>query len=214
MKLPLPAPRLLPVTIAAMALVLGTRSVVLVRAAAPEAMPAAQPAPAPAEPLAPPPPPPPTPPPAPPPISAGERALLFDLRRRSDQLDARAAAVQQREAVLEAAEARLKARLDQLAGLQQRLEALDGARRERDEANWRGLVKLYESMKPADAGAIFNDLDLPVLLPILDRMKAAKAAAILAAMQPERARLATSELAQLRTRANAVPPPGKPAAGG
>ena len=140
--------------------------------------------------------------------------MLLDLRRRSGELDARAAAVQQRETVLEAAEARLKARLDQLAGLQQRLEALDAARRERDEANWRGLVKLYESMKPADAGAIFNDLDLPVLLPILDRMKAAKAAAILAAMQPERARLATSELAQLRTRANAVPPPGKPAAGG
>ena len=213
MKHPLPAPRLLPVTIAAMALVLGVRSVVLVRAAAPEAAPAAQPAPAPASPLAVPPPPPP-PPPAPPPISEGERALLLDLRRRSGELDARAAAVQQREVVLEAAEARLKARLDELAGLQQRLEALDAARRERDEANWRGLVKLYESMKPADAGAIFNDLDLPVLLPILDRMKAAKAAAILAAMQPERARLATSELAQLRTRANAVPPPGKPAAGG
>ncbi len=210
---PLPAPRLLPVTIAALALALGVRSVVLVRAAVPEAMPAPQPAPSPPAPLTPPRPPV-APPSVPPPISEGERALLLDLRRRSSELDARAAAVQQREAVLAAAEARLKARLHQLAGLQKRLEALDAARRERDEANWRGLVKLYESMKPADAGAIFNDLDLPVLLPILDRMKAAKAAAILAAMQPERARLVTAELAQSRARANAVPAAGKPTGGG
>ena len=56
-------------------------------------------------------------------------------------------------------------------------------------------------MKPRDAAVIFNDLDLPVLLPVLDRMKEAKAAPVLAAMHPERARQVTSELAQLRTRA-------------
>lgn len=213
MKRKLPAPRLLPVTIAVMALMLGVRSVVLVRAAAPETMSGALPAPAPASPLARPPPAP-APPPAPQPISDGERALLMDLRKRSSELDAREAAVQQRESVLAAAEARLSARLGELTGLQQRLEALDAARRDRDEANWRGLVKLYENMKPADAGEIFNDLDLPVLLPILDRMKAAKAAAILAAMQPERARLVTAELARFRAQANAVPPPAKPTGGG
>lgn len=195
-----------------MALVLGVRSMALVRAAETAQTPAVPP-PAPAAPLTPLPPAPPPPPPEPP-ISAGERALLLDLRKRRAELDAREAALGQREAVLNAAEARLTARLGELDNLQKRLEALDAARRDRDEASWRGLVKLYESMKPRDAGAIFNDLDLPVLLPILDRMKEAKAAAILAAMQPERARLVTAELAQFRARANAVPPPGKPAAGG
>jgi flagellar motility protein MotE (MotC chaperone) len=204
MKPHLPLPRLLPVTIAAMALVLGVRSVVLVRAASPA--PAAMPAPAPASPLIPPPPPP-APPAAPPPLSDAERALLLDLRKRSAALDAREAEAKQRDAVLAAAEARLTARLGELTGLQKRLEALEAARQARDEANWRGLVKLYESMKPADAGRIFNDLDLPVLLPILDRMKAAKAAAVLSAMQPERARLVTAELAQLRARENAAPGP-------
>ena len=48
-------------------------------------------------------------------------------------------------------------------------------------------------MKPRDAAAIFNDLDMPVLLQVLDRMKEAKAAPILAAMQPDRAREATTE---------------------
>jgi flagellar motility protein MotE (MotC chaperone) len=199
-----------------MALLLCVKSVALVRAAVPAegapkdaAVPTVQHVTAPI----PPPPAPPAPPPEPQ-ISAGERTLLLDLRKRRAELDAREAALAERESVLAAAEARLKARLDQLTDLQKRLEALDAARRERDEANWRGLVKLYESMKPRDAGAIFNDLDLPVLLPILDRMKAAKAAAILAAMQPERARLATAELAQLRAHENTVPPPAKTAGGG
>ncbi len=210
----LPRPRLLPPTIAMMALLLGVRSVALVRAAAPETPPtaAAQPAkPAPTPAAAPTPPAPPAPAPAAvpaaePPVSDSERALLLDLRKRRAELDAREAALAGRDGVLAAAEARLTARVDELDALQKRLEALDSAHHDRDEANWRGLVKLYESMKPRDAGAIFNDLDLPVLLPILDRMKEAKAAAIMAAMQPERARLATAELAQFRARANALPP--------
>lgn len=205
----LPAPRLLPATIAVLAFTLCVRSVDLVRAAAPAALPAATPALAPAEPLVRPPLPPPPPTATQPPMSAGERTLLLDLRRRRAELDARAAALTERESVLAAAETRLTARLKQLDDLQKRLQSLDQARRVRDAANWRGLVKLYESMKPGDAGTIFNDLDLPVLLPILDRMKARKAAAILAAMQPERARLVTAELARYRANENAVPPPGK-----
>lgn len=210
MKQGLPAPRLLPLTIAALAVTLCVRSVALVRAASPAETPSPAPgktASAPASPLVQPPIAPPPPPPQPV-VSTGERALLLDLRKRREELDGREAALRQRESVLAAAEARLTARLGQLDNLQKRLQALDQARRQRDEANWRGMVKLYESMKPRDAGAIFNDLDLPVLLPILDRMKAAKAAAILAAMQPERARLVTAELAQYRTRENSVPPPG------
>jgi flagellar motility protein MotE (MotC chaperone) len=95
--------------------------------------------------------------------------------------------------------------------VQRKLEALETAREERDDANWAGLVKLYESMKPRDAAAIFNDLDMPILLQVLDRMKEAKAAPVLAAMQPERARQVTAQLAELRRRANAVPAGGKPA---
>ena len=208
----LPAPRLLPATIAALAIALCVRSVDLVRAAAPvpqqaEARPG--PAPAPAQPLAPPPPPPAPAPAAQRPISENERSLLLDLRRRHTELDAREAALSERQSVLAAAEARLSARLRQLEDLEKRLRDLDQTRRDRDEANWRGLVKLYESMKPREAGAIFNDLDLPVLLPILDRMKEAKAAAILAAMQPERARLVTAELALYRAKRNEVAPAGR-----
>jgi flagellar motility protein MotE (MotC chaperone) len=149
-------------------------------------------------------------PPAEPPVSDSERALLLDLRHRRDELDARDAALASREAVLAAAEKRLSDRVDELKALQGKLEALEVARKQRDEANWGGLVKLYESMKPRDAATIFNDLDMPVLLQVVDRMKDAKAAPVLAAMQPERARQVTAQLAALRSRANAVPTNAKP----
>ena len=92
--------------------------------------------------------------------------------------------------------------------MQARLEGLEQQRAARDDENWRGLVKVYEAMKPREAATIFDDLDLPVLLPVLDRMKEARAAAILAAMQPDRARLATTELSRLRAARNSVA--GKP----
>ncbi len=214
MRLSLPAPRLLPLTIVAMAALLVLKSAALVRAAVPaEAAHAAtvppaaaaprpdpadadppRPEPVRAEPL-------PPPGPAAARISDSERALLLDLRSRRAELEAQAAALTTREAALTAAERRLAGRIGELTDLQKRLEVLEADRRAHDEANWHGLVKLYENMKPREAAAIFNDLDLPVLLPVLDRMKENKAATVLAAMQPERARQVTAELAQLRTRA-------------
>ena len=137
------------------------------------------------------------------PISDQERALLLELRQRRQELDGRDTALASREAVLAAAEHKLTARIDELQALQARLEGLETARKARDGENWHGLVKLYESMKPRDAAAIFNDLDMPVLLQVVDRMKEAKAAVILAAMQPDKARQVTANLAQMRVRSNA-----------
>ena len=144
-------------------------------------------------------------PPAAPEIDPAERALLLDLRARRVVLEGREQAMSAREALQAAAEMRLNERVSQLTALQARLEKLDETRRERDDANWRGLVKTYETMRPRDAAAILNALDLPVLLQALDRTKAAKAALILAAMQPDRARSATTALAELRSRSVAAP---------
>ncbi len=144
-------------------------------------------------------------PPAEPPVNEAERALLLDLRARRTALEAREQALANREATQVAAEQHLSERIGQLTALQARLEQLDQTRRERDDANWRGLVKTYEAMRPRDAAAIMNDLDPPVLLQVLDRMKEAKAALVLAAMQPERARTATAALAQSRSHSVAAP---------
>ncbi len=229
---PLARPRLLPATILALSALLVCKSVILVRAAAGEAVAKAQAADAPS----------PAPQPASPqpaalqpaaasppaasaaakpaspavatassgaaaPLGDAEQGLLLDLRRRHDALEARARELDERAAVLDAANRRLADRVQQLTALQTRLEGLEAARQLHSSENWSGLVKIYEAMKPRDAATIFDALDMQVLLQVLDRMQERRAAPVLAAMQPDRARLATQLLAELRNRASAAPAP-------
>jgi flagellar motility protein MotE (MotC chaperone) len=195
------APRLLPATTVAIAALLGMKGLELVRAATPEAG-TAQIAPAP---------PPPSNPakttpaasgtpdaPAPTSVSESEKAVLVELRQRRQELESREQAIAAREAILAAAEHKIDQRISELQALQQRLEALEATRMQRVDANWQGLVRLYTSMKPRDAAKIFDDLETPVLLEVVDRMNERKAAPILAAMQPDRAREITAKLADLR----------------
>jgi flagellar motility protein MotE (MotC chaperone) len=132
------------------------------------------------------------------PEAAAERAVLEALRARRAEIDARQQAAMQREQMVAAAERRLAQRIEELVALQTRLETLERERAQREEAGLRGLVRLYEGMRPRDAAAIFDDLDMPVLLPIVDRMREARAAPVMAAMRPERARALTAEIAKLR----------------
>lgn len=194
-------PRLLPLTILALAALLAMKSAELVRAAvAADDKPAAAqavvsptaPAPAPAAA--------PTPPAEAAPVSDGEKTVLLELRHRREQLDTREAGLAQRESLLAASEQKLATRIGELQALQKQLEELDAARKQREDASWQGLVKLYEAMKPRDAATIFDDLDMPVLLQVVDRMKEAKAAPILAAMHTDKARDLTAQLAKMRTR--------------
>lgn len=210
MKLALPAPRLLPATTAVIAVLLAVKCVGLVRAAMPAAdapastMVATAQASSPAKTA------PPaastTSPPAPemPAPSQAERTILQELRQRRQELDSREAALASRESMLAAAEKKIAARIEELTALQKKLEALETERRKREDSGWQGLVKTYEAMKPRDAAAIFNDLSPPVLLEVLDRMKETKAAPVLAAMNPDRAREITAQLADLRTHRNAA----------
>jgi flagellar motility protein MotE (MotC chaperone) len=141
-------------------------------------------------------------PPPPDPVDQAERALLGRLRERRLEIDAREAAISARESMLGAAERRLTTRLEEMAALQARLEALERGRGEREEAGWRGLVKTYETMRPRDAATVFDDLEMPVLVQIVNRMREAKAAPVIGAMRPDRARSLTAELARLRSANN------------
>jgi flagellar motility protein MotE (MotC chaperone) len=224
-------PRLLPITIFALSGLLAMKSVELVRIAAaavaqgqgvvttaqaaapgaperlpaaapsaqPAAMPSAQPAATPAaEDSA-------------PPVGDGERTVLLELRQRRQELDSRETGLAARESLLAATEQKLSARVAELQALQKKLEGLEATRQEREDTSWQRMVKLYETMKPRDAATIFNELEMPVLLQVLDRMKEAKAAPVLAAMQPDKARDVTAQIARLRTSRDG---PGNAATGG
>jgi flagellar motility protein MotE (MotC chaperone) len=146
----------------------------------------------------------------PPAVSDSERALLQDLRQRRKELDARAATDAAHESILVAAEQKLATRVSEMQALQKRLEGLDVAQKQKEDSGWQGLVKMYEAMKPKDAATIFNDLSMSVLLPVMDRMKDSKAALVMAAMNPDKARDVTAQLAQLRTGRNSAVEPKIP----
>jgi flagellar motility protein MotE (MotC chaperone) len=134
------------------------------------------------------------------PEQRAERELLQALRARRAELDAREQALITREVVAEATERRAAQRLEEAAALQRQAATGDRERSEREEAGWRQMVKLYEGLRPRDAAAIFDELDLSVLVPLMDRLRETKAAPILGAMRPERARALTAELARHRSR--------------
>ena len=145
------------------------------------------------------------------PEQRAERELLQALRARRAELDAREQALLTREVVAEATERRAAQRLEEAAAALQRQAATAGRdhegdrardrdRSEREEAGWRQMVKLYEGVRPREAAAIFDELDLSVLVPLVDRLREAKAAPIIGAMRPERARALTAELARHRSR--------------
>lgn len=135
-------------------------------------------------------------------LRARREELEAEARARSAELDRREQALATREVVAEATEKRTAQRLEEASTLQRQnaaaMAANDKQRAEREEAGWRQMVKLYEGVRPREAAAIFDELDLAVLVPLVDRMREAKAAPVVGAMRPERARALTAELARFR----------------
>lgn len=68
--------------------------------------------------------------------------------------------------------------------------------RAEDDAKLAQLVKTYEAMKARAAAQVFDQLALDVLIPVARRIREAKLAAIMAAMDPAKAKQLTAALAQ------------------
>ena len=104
-----------------------------------------------------------------------------------------------REAVMASVEARIGEQLARLDGAQGRARAADrSASRPRSRRKITQLVKVYEAMKAKNAAAIFDPMALDLLLPIVRGMRETKVAAIVAEMDPAKARALTAELARKR----------------
>jgi flagellar motility protein MotE (MotC chaperone) len=129
--------------------------------------------------------------------------VLQGLSGRRAELDRRGTELDQREALLKAAEQRIEAKVQELKQLQGTMEALIRRYDEDEEARKKSLVKIFETMKPAEAARIFEQMDMPVLLDIFERMKERNAAPVLAQMHPARAKQVTAELARRRQPASA-----------
>jgi len=124
--------------------------------------------------------------------------VLQQLAKRREELDLRARQLDEREALIQAAEQRMEQKMAELKALQATVEDLLKARSEQEEAELKSLVKMYENMKPKAAAKVFEEMDMDVLLDVVDRMNERKVAPILALVTPTRAKEITFELAQRR----------------
>jgi flagellar motility protein MotE (MotC chaperone) len=126
----------------------------------------------------------------------GERAILERLSDRRQQLDARSEELEMRENLLKAAEKRVEAKVAELKDLEAKIKVALDQRDQNEVKRFKGIVAMYEAMKPKDAARIFDRLDLKILVEVSTQMKPATMSAILAQMAPEAAERLTVELAQ------------------
>jgi len=121
--------------------------------------------------------------------------VLQQLAKRREALELRARQLDEREALIQAAEQRMDQKMAELRALQAMVEDLLKKRSDEQEAELKSLVKVYENMKPKDAAQVFEEMDMDVLLDVVERMSERKAAPILALVTPTRAKEITFELA-------------------
>ncbi len=137
-------------------------------------------------------------------LSASEIDVLQQLSQRRAELDQRAGELDQREVLLQAAEKRIDEKIAKLQDLQSSITGDVQKRDAEDDQRIQSLVKIYEAMKPKDAAQIFEQLEMPVLLSVLGRMKELKTAPILAAMDPVKAKAVTTALAAKHNQTDAT----------
>jgi flagellar motility protein MotE (MotC chaperone) len=127
--------------------------------------------------------------------SGAERAILERLQERRQELDTRARELDIRESLIKAAEKRMEGQLAELKDTEARITVATQQKDDAQAARFKGLVTMYENMKPRDAAKIFDRLDSGVLLDVASKIEPRKMADILAQMSPDSAQHLTVELA-------------------
>jgi flagellar motility protein MotE (MotC chaperone) len=174
--------RVLPLTIAAVALAFGVHAGEVVKSATSEKVTTPKPAPK-------------TKIPASVAPTRTEIELAEELAAKRAGNDDRKRQIELRERLLEASEKRLDAKLAEMKALEAQQGTSAGKTKSAANDQFMSLVKVYETMKPKDSARIFEKLDMTVQLAVASRMKERSMAAIMAEMSPEAARNLTMEMA-------------------
>jgi len=137
-------------------------------------------------------------------LSPAEIEILQELSQRRTQLDQRASELDRQQVVLQAAEKRIDQKIAKLEAIQKSIQTAVDKQTATDDARTQNLVKIYETMKPADAAQILSQLSMPDVLKMLTQMKTAKTAPILAAMDPTKAQAITTAMLEKHNPPTAV----------
>jgi flagellar motility protein MotE (MotC chaperone) len=129
-------------------------------------------------------------------VSESERAILERLQSRRQELEQRAREVEIRESLLKAAEKRIESKVEEMKSLEGKAATAVGQRNEQEAVRFKGIITMYEGMKPKDAAKVFDRLEMGVLIEIASQIAPRKMSDIMGVMQPEAAERLTVELAR------------------
>ena len=129
-------------------------------------------------------------------VSPSERAILERLQARRQELETRAREIDIRESLLKATEKRVEARVEELKAVESRIGTATQQKNEAEAARFKGIITMYEGMKPKDAAKVFDRLEMPVLFEIASQIAPRKMADILGLMAPDAAERLTVEMAR------------------
>lgn len=140
---------------------------------------------------------------APPPVALAPPSCTDPLLRAAiDEQKADTSSRQNRlreaEAVLAATEARVGTQIQRLNGVKREVEALMTQRSTLQQEDLKRMVAIYEAMKPRDAARILTDMETDMVVDVLDRITERRAAPILAEMADAKAREVTRLILQRR----------------
>ncbi|MEO5806872.1 hypothetical protein [Devosia sp.] len=127
--------------------------------------------------------------------SLTEKILLERLAQRRTELDSYASQLDLRQSLVDAAEKRIDERAATLKQMQDQIGVLVDQKKDAETGQFAAIVTMYENMKPKEAAAIFNNLDMGVLLRVAQAMNPRKMAPVLAAMTSTRAQDLTVQMA-------------------
>lgn len=132
-------------------------------------------------------------------VSKAEADLVKDILARQSSIEGEQQQLDQQKHVLNAARAVLDQKMNTLDASMATLEQKQAAHREVMDAETDRLVRIYEDMPPKEAAAVFNIMDIHVLIAVASKMNTRKVSAIMGNMSPERVNLISQFMAGVRS---------------
>ncbi|MBR0793621.1 flagellar protein FlbB [Bradyrhizobium manausense] len=129
-------------------------------------------------------------------VSASERAILERLQARRQEIEARQREIDIRESLLKSAEKRIEGKVEEMKAVESRITATQAEQKAAEAQRLKGLVTMYEGMKPKDAARVFDRLEMSVLIEIASAIAPRKMSDILGLMSSEAAERLTVEMAR------------------
>src|SRR4051812_31555906 len=129
-------------------------------------------------------------------IPASERAILERLQSRRQEIESRQREIDIRESLLKSAEKRIENKVEEMKAVESRISATQAEQKAAEAQRMKGLVTMYEGMKPKDAARVFDRLEMGVLIEIASQIAPRKMSDIMGLMSPEAAERLTVEMAR------------------